>query len=65
MWADTSGTNRANLGAVITNSNVVIIDTGMYYTIAESIKEFIIPNLGSKTSHVLFTHSHANHVFGA
>lgn len=65
IWADTSGHNGGNMGAVVLGSDIVMIDTGMYHTLTEPIKEFIVPNLGRGISRVLFTHCHADHVFGA
>ncbi len=65
IWADTSGSNGGNFGAIILSSEIIMIDTGMFPSLTGPIKEFIVPNLGTTVSKVLFTHYHPDHLFGA
>ncbi len=65
VWADTSGTNGGNIGAVKLRNEVVVIDTGMYHTLTSETKKFITSNLGENITQVFLTHHHPDHVFGA
>jgi len=64
IFAETSGENGGNMGAVILNDQVVIIDSGMFHhktkKISDELAEYQLP-----IRNLILTHAHSDHVFGA
>ncbi|TFG14600.1 MBL fold metallo-hydrolase [Candidatus Thorarchaeota archaeon] len=64
ILAETSGENGGNMGVVILNDQVVIIDSGMFHQKTKEIRieleEYELP-----IRNLILTHAHSDHVFGA
>ncbi|MHA1962499.1 MAG: MBL fold metallo-hydrolase [Candidatus Thorarchaeota archaeon] len=65
VWADTSGTNGGNYGAVILSEEIVMVDSGMYHQVSREVHKFIKDLFEPTVSKLVYTHSHRDHVFGA
>lgn len=55
---------QVTCGAILTNDGVVLIDTLFYPDETRQVKAFIEERLGSRVTHVINTHYHADHTMG-
>jgi cyclase len=64
ILADTDGENGGNMGAVILDDQIVVIDSGMFHqktkTTGTELEEYKLP-----IKNLILTHAHSDHVFGA
>ncbi|MGY5854209.1 MAG: MBL fold metallo-hydrolase [Candidatus Thorarchaeota archaeon] len=65
VYADTSGTNGGNYGAVILDSEIVFLDSGMFHHVTKEIAESLGADKKKPILKMLLTHSHSDHIFGA
>ncbi|TXT55390.1 MAG: hypothetical protein BAJATHORv1_40301 [Candidatus Thorarchaeota archaeon] len=64
VYAVTDGINGGNMGAIVFNNEVVVIDSGMAHTLSiEVANELRL--LGSSLNYLVFTHYHSDHIMGA
>jgi glyoxylase-like metal-dependent hydrolase (beta-lactamase superfamily II) len=64
-YADTEGKNGGNIGAVVLDEEIVMIDTGIAHIITAKVRDFLSERFSLPIRKVVFTHSHSDHVFGA
>jgi glyoxylase-like metal-dependent hydrolase (beta-lactamase superfamily II) len=65
ILADMDGNNGGNFGAIILDDQIVMIDSGMYHTLSSIIRFSLNDEYNLPITKLIFTHSHADHVFGA
>ncbi|MFX0108915.1 MAG: MBL fold metallo-hydrolase [Candidatus Hodarchaeota archaeon] len=65
VWADTSGENGGNYGAVILADEIVMVDTGMMHSKTKVVKDFLEEKFSLPIKKAIYTHWHSDHVFGA
>jgi len=65
IYADTDGKNGGNLGAVVLDDEVVVVDSGMVHTLSRKVRQFVDDTFGLPILKLVITHSHSDHVFGA
>ncbi|UCE10666.1 MAG: MBL fold metallo-hydrolase, partial [Candidatus Thorarchaeota archaeon] len=65
VWADTSGLNGGNYGAIILSEEIIMVDSGMYHQVSKKTHEFMSDMFEPTVSKLVFTHSHRDHLFGA
>lgn len=65
IYADTDGTNGGNHGAIVLDSEVLMIDSGMIHTKSRISKEYLESQTMLPIKKLIFTHSHSDHVYGA
>jgi len=65
IYVSTDGSNGGNHGAIVLEDEVVMVDAGMIHTKSRETKEFLEKEAGKPILKLIFTHSHADHVFGA
>jgi glyoxylase-like metal-dependent hydrolase (beta-lactamase superfamily II) len=65
VWADTSGKNGGNYGAIILSEEIIMVDSGMFHQVSSKVHEFIKDMFEPEVSKLVYTHSHRDHVFGA
>ncbi len=64
-WAIVDGSTYGNVGCIHIPNHLVVIDTGMTPKIAKEFHDHILQHIGSPITHVILTHYHSDHVFGA
>jgi glyoxylase-like metal-dependent hydrolase (beta-lactamase superfamily II) len=64
-WAVIDGSTYGNVGCIYIPNYLVVIDTGMTPKIAKQFHDQILQTIGSPITHVILTHYHSDHVFGA
>ena len=65
ILADVDGNNAGNFGAIVLHDQIIMIDSGMYHTISSEIRRDLLDEYELPIMKLVFTHSHADHVFGA
>lgn len=65
IYADVSGTNGGNHGAIILENEIVMIDSGMIHHKSLETKNNLEEKVGLSIENLILTHSHSDHVFGA
>jgi glyoxylase-like metal-dependent hydrolase (beta-lactamase superfamily II) len=65
ILADIDGKNGGNFGAIVLDDQIVMIDSGMYHTVSSKIHLGLVDEFNLPITKLVFTHSHADHVFGA
>ncbi len=65
IYADTDGKNGGNLGAVILDDEVVMVDSGMVHNLSRKMHQYVDDTFGLPILKLVITHSHSDHVFGA
>ena len=65
ILADVDGNNGGNFGAIVLDDQIVMIDSGMYHTVSSEIRRDLLEEYNLPITKLIFTHSHADHVFGA
>ena len=65
ILADIDGNNGGNYGAIVLHDQIVMIDSGMYHTVSSKIRRDLLDEYDLPITKLVFTHSHADHVFGA
>ncbi len=64
-WAIVDGSTFGNVGCIHIPHHLVVIDTGMTPRIAREFHNQILHTISSPITHVVLTHYHSDHVFGA
>jgi glyoxylase-like metal-dependent hydrolase (beta-lactamase superfamily II) len=64
VYAITDGSTRGNVCAFVLPSQIVFVDTGMHIPIIKQFREELEKETGKKTSTLLITHVHGDHIFG-
>jgi glyoxylase-like metal-dependent hydrolase (beta-lactamase superfamily II) len=64
VYAITDGSTRGNVCAFELPSQLVFIDSGMHIPILKKFREELEKETGKKTSTLLITHVHGDHIFG-
>lgn len=65
IYADTDGKNGGNLGAVILDDEIAMIDSGMVHNLSRKVRQYVDDTFGLPILKLIITHSHSDHVFGA
>jgi len=65
IYADVSGTNGGNHGAIVLENEIVMIDSGMIHHKSLETKKSLEEDVGLPIIDLIFTHSHGDRVFGA
>lgn len=65
IWANTSGSNAGNHGAIILEDEILLVDAGMFHTVSLEIRDFLENKFELPIRKLLLTHYHRDHVFGA
>ena len=65
VYADTTGENGGNVGAIVLPGEIVAVDAGTAHTLTRTNRKFIEERTGLTVRKVIYTHSHSDHVFGA
>ncbi len=65
IYADTDGLNGGNLGAIVLEDEIVMVDSGMIHQKSREMKTNLEHEIGLPILKLVFTHSHGDHVFGA
>ncbi len=65
VYADTSGENGGNTGAIVLPKEIVAVDAGTAHTLTRNNAEFLERSHGLRIGKLIYTHSHSDHVFGA
>ncbi|MFQ5832803.1 MAG: MBL fold metallo-hydrolase [Candidatus Thorarchaeota archaeon] len=65
VYADTSGENGGNFGAIVLDDQIVMVDSGMIHTKSHQTREQLEDEHNLRTERILLTHYHADHLFGA
>ncbi|MHA1213548.1 MAG: MBL fold metallo-hydrolase [Candidatus Heimdallarchaeota archaeon] len=64
VYAITDGTTRGNVCAFVLPSQIVFIDSGMHLPVLRKFREDLEKETGKKTSTLLITHRHGDHIYG-
>ena len=64
VYAITDGSTRGNVAAVVLPSEIIFIDSGMNLPIIKKFREELEKETGKKTSTLIITHTHFDHVAG-
>ena len=64
-WAIVDGSTYGNVGVIRLPTQSVVIDTGMTPTLAKEFHTKIHQEIETPITHVILTHYHSDHVFGA
>lgn len=64
VYAITDGSTRGNVCAFALPSQIVFIDSGMHIPIIKKFRDELEKETGKKTSTLLITHVHGDHIFG-
>lgn len=65
IYADVSGTNGGNHGAIVLEDEIVMVDSGMIHHKSLETKRSLEEDVGLPIKNLIYTHSHGDHVFGA
>ena len=65
IFATDDGSNGGNLGAMILDNEIIMIDSGMIHPKSAITKNTLESKTGLPIRKLIFTHSHSDHVFGA
>jgi glyoxylase-like metal-dependent hydrolase (beta-lactamase superfamily II) len=65
VYADVTGDNGGNFGAIVLDDEIVMVDSGMMHLKSAVAKEFLASKFGLPISKILLTHHHSDHVLGA
>ena len=58
------GSTRGNVAAYVLPSQIIFIDSGMHIPKVNEFREALEKETGKKTTYLLITHTHGDHVFG-
>ncbi|MFX1537211.1 MAG: MBL fold metallo-hydrolase [Promethearchaeota archaeon] len=64
VYAITDGSTQGNVAAYVLTSQIIFIDSGMNIPLMKKFREHVENETGKKTSILVITHAHADHVFG-
>lgn len=64
VYAITDGSTRGNVAALELPNQIVFVDTGMHIPLMKEFREKLEKETGKKTTALLITHPHGDHVFG-
>jgi len=65
VWAITDGSTFGNVGCIRLPEGIVVVDTGMAPPLAQKFRDLIHQQVGTPVTHVILTHIHSDHIFGA
>ncbi len=65
VYADTSGKNGGNFGAIVLDDQIVMVDAGMIHPKSHLTRELLEDQYNLRIERILLTHYHADHLFGA
>ncbi len=65
IYASDDGLNGGNYGAIVLDDEVVMIDSGMIHQKSKTERNFLEQETKLPIKKLIFTHTHADHVFGA
>lgn len=65
IYADTSGTNGGNMGAIALDGEIVWVDSGMFHQKTRKMVEWLSGQTGLEGATMILTHWHSDHIFGA
>ncbi|MGY5874274.1 MAG: MBL fold metallo-hydrolase [Candidatus Thorarchaeota archaeon] len=65
IYADTSGKNGGNYGAVILSNEIVFLDSGMFHHVTKDIADSLVADKKKPILKMLLTHYHSDHWAGA
>jgi glyoxylase-like metal-dependent hydrolase (beta-lactamase superfamily II) len=64
-WAVVDASTYGNVGCIQLPDEIIVIDTGMAPPLAKQFRQLIHKEVGEPITHVILTHYHSDHVFGA
>jgi len=64
VYSIADGSTRGNVAAYVLPSQIIFIDSGMHLPIVKEFREKLEKETGKKTTHLLITHTHGDHIFG-
>ncbi len=64
VFAETSGNNGGNMGAIILDDQVIIVDAGMSHTLSSKTRKEIESITDLPMTQLVLTHNHSDHLFG-
>jgi len=64
VYAITDGSTRGNVAAFVLPSEIIFVDSGMSLPLMRKFREELEKETGKKTSTLVITHTHGDHVFG-
>ena len=64
VYSIADGSTRGNVAAYVLPNQIIFIDSGMHLPIVKEFREKLEKETGKKTTHLLITHTHGDHIFG-
>ena len=65
VYADTSGTNGGNYGAIVLSNEIVFVDSGMFHHVTRVEVDRIKEEHDLDVTKMILTHHHSDHILGA
>jgi glyoxylase-like metal-dependent hydrolase (beta-lactamase superfamily II) len=65
VYADVTGENGGNYGAIVLDDEINMVDSGMMHLISSVAKDYLTSKFGLPITKILLTHHHSDHVLGA
>ncbi|MFW9887698.1 MAG: MBL fold metallo-hydrolase [Candidatus Thorarchaeota archaeon] len=65
VYADVTGDNGGNYGAIVLDDEIVMVDSGMMHLKSAVARDFLVNKFGLPIKKILLTHHHSDHVLGA
>ncbi|MFX1272645.1 MAG: MBL fold metallo-hydrolase [Promethearchaeota archaeon] len=65
VYADVTGENGGNYGAIVLDDEIIMVDSGMMHLKSAVAKDFLMNKFALPIKKILLTHHHSDHVLGA
>ncbi len=64
VYSISDGSTRGNVAAYVLPNQIIFIDSGMNIPLVKEFREKLEKETGKKTTYLLITHTHGDHIFG-
>ncbi len=64
VYSISDGSTRGNVAAYVLPNQIIFIDSGMNIPLVKKFREKLEKETGKKTTYLLITHTHGDHIFG-